>query len=131
MEQHAIAVGSTFVWHELYAAEAQPAIDFYSKTLGWETEGMDMGEMGTYTMFKVNGTNVGGIMPTAGNPDMANVPPHWSIYISVDDVDARVAKAVENGATVLVPAMDIPTVGRMCLIKDPVGATVWFFKGTP
>lgn len=88
-----------------------------------------MGEMGNYTMFKVDGVNVAGVMPTAGNPQMEGVPPHWATYIAVDDVDARVAKATENGASVLVPAMDVPNVGRMCLIQDPQGATVWFFKG--
>jgi len=56
------------------------------------------------------------------------VPPHWAVYIGVDDVDARLAKCVELGATVLVEPMDVQTVGRMALIQDPQGATFWLFK---
>jgi len=62
---------------------------------------------------------------------MAEVPPHWATYLSVDDVDARVEKCVEHGGTLVVPAMDVPTVGRMALIHDPQGAHVWLFKGEP
>lgn len=80
-----------------------------------------------YTMLKVNGTSVAGVMETTG-PDMEHVPPHWAVYHAVDDVDARVAKCVELGATIVVPAMDVPNVGRMCLICDPQGAHLWLYK---
>ena len=61
---------------------------------------------------------------------MANVHTHWATYFSVDDVDARIAKCKEMGATVLVEPMDVPTIGRMALISDPQGAAIWLFKGT-
>jgi predicted enzyme related to lactoylglutathione lyase len=48
----------------------------------------------------------------------------------VDDVDARLAKCKEMGATVLVDPMDIPKVGRMALIQDPQGSVIWLFKGS-
>ena len=128
MEEHALAQGKTFVWHELYAPSSEAAISFYTQSLGWETDSMPMGDMGTYTMFKANGTSVAGMMATAGNPQLANVPPQWSVYVGVDDVDARIAKCVELGGTVLVEPMDVPQVGRMALIQDPQGATFWLFK---
>jgi hypothetical protein len=119
-------VGKTFIWHELYSPSTEKAKEFYTKVLGWETETMSMGEAGDYTMFKVNGTSVAGIMAT-DNEMMKDVPPHWSVYIRVDDVDATMAKATEAGGTVLHGPMDVPTVGRMVLIKDPQNATIWFF----
>jgi len=128
-DENAIAQGKTFVWHEVYGPSADAAIDFYTKTLGWQTQEMDMGEMGTYKMLVANGMPICGVHGTAGNPMMQDVPPHWSTYIGVDDVDARLAKAKELGATVLVEPMDVPTVGRMALIQDPQGAAVWFFTG--
>jgi uncharacterized protein len=131
MDQFAVAVGKTFVWHEVYGPSADASIDFYTKALGWGVQSMEMGEMGTYHMLTVNGTAVAGIQATDGNPQMEGVPPHWATYVAVDDVDARVAKCESLGATVLVPAMDIPKVGRMCLIKDPQGATVWLFTPDP
>ncbi|MEG0172581.1 MAG: VOC family protein, partial [Aeromonas sp.] len=32
---------------------------------------------------------------------------------------------------VVVPPMDIPTVGRMALIADPQGAHIWLFTSAP
>jgi predicted enzyme related to lactoylglutathione lyase len=130
MDQHALNSGSTFVWHELYTANVKSSIDFYTNVLGFETQEMTMEGMGTYTMLTKNGHGVAGMMDISV-PDMAQVPPHWAVYLAVDDVDARCAKAVEAGAKVLVPAMDVPTVGRMSLIQDPNGATLWLFKSVP
>ena len=127
-DENAIAQGKTFVWHEVYGATSEASVDFYTKALGWEVEEMDMGEMGTYKMLVANGQAIAGVQGTQGVPMMEGVPPHWATYIGVDDVDARLAKATELGAKILVEPMDIPTVGRMALIQDPQGATVWFFK---
>src|SRR5262249_5709613 len=129
MSEMATNVGKTFVWHECNVPDAEAAKAFYTGLFGWETKDMDMGPMGTYTILENNGMGVGGIMPTVG--DMAHVPPHWSVYIATDDVDASAEKATELGAEVMVPAFSIPTVGRMSLIKDPQGAHFWLFKGDP
>lgn len=117
---------SPFVWHEIYTPDAQGSIDFYTKALGLGTSSMDMGEMGTYTMLTHNGVAFAGVADTT-TPANAGFPPHWAGYLAVDDVDSRVALCVELGATVLVPPLSIPTVGRMALITDPQGANVWLF----
>lgn len=128
MSEHATAVGKTFPWHELYSADAAASSAFYRDALGFHAESMDMGEMGNYPMLIANGMPVAGVMQTAGNPEMENVPPHWAVYLAVEDVDARLAKCTELGATVMVPPMDVPTVGRMALLQDPQGATFWIYK---
>jgi predicted enzyme related to lactoylglutathione lyase len=56
------------------------------------------------------------------------VPPHWTAYITVTDVDAVAKKAQEMGGTALVPPTDIPTVGRFCVLKDPQGAVLAFIQ---
>ena len=127
MEENAIAQGKTFVWHEVYGATTAASVEFYSKVLGWQAEAMDMGDF-KYTMLKSNGTPVAGGHGTSEIPHLSGVPPHWATYIGVDDVDARLAKCVELGGTVLVEPMDVPTVGRMALIQDPQGATFWLFR---
>lgn len=126
-DKHCLASGRAFPWHELYVADDQAAIDFYSKALDMETEAYPMGDMGVYNMLKINGTALAGVMSTTtmGDP---NIPPHWAVYLGVDDVDARVAKCTALGAKVLVGPMDVPNVGRMVLIQDPQGATLWLFK---
>ncbi len=52
------------------------------------------------------------------------MPPAWGCYVTVDQVDATVARVTALGGKVVVPAMDIPGVGRMAVIADPQGATL-------
>ena len=127
--RHVVATGKTFVWHQIMAPSDGKSLEFYTKALDWGTEEFPMGENGTYKMVTANGSAVAGVVSTANCPQAKDVPPHWSISIGVDDVDARVAKCTALGATVLVPAFDMPAVGRMALIQDPQGATFWLFRG--
>jgi uncharacterized protein len=129
-DQHALNEGSTFVWHEVYTSNVQATIDFYTQCLGFGTQAMNMEGMGTYNMLTMNGHGVAGIMDLS-MMDMQGVPPHWATYLAVDDVDARIEKCTAMGATVVVPAMDVPTVGRMALISDPQGAHIWLYKPAP
>ncbi|UUI62974.1 MULTISPECIES: VOC family protein [Aeromonas] len=128
--EHALAQGSAFTWHELYVPDAEAGIRFYTEVLGWESQTMAM-EGGNYPMLVVKGRPVAGVQTTRDNPDMAGVPPHWATYIAVDDVDARVAKVSQHGGSVVVPALNIPEVGRMALIADPQGAHIWLFTPAP
>ena len=128
MDQHALAAGRAFPWHELYVPDVDAAVDFYGKCFDITSQDFPS-EMGTYKMLVIGGVPVAGSMSTS-SPEMAsmNVPPHWAVYMSVDDVDARVDKVTANGGTVVVPAMDVPQVGRMALIADPQGAHLWLYK---
>jgi hypothetical protein len=60
--------------------------------------------------------------------EWGDIPPSWSVYFGVDDCDAAVALAQELGATVAVPAFDIPPVGRMAVLQDPQGAAFTVIK---
>lgn len=113
----------SFVWFELIVPEIDKATRFYPETLGFGTEKMDMGDF-KYTMFKNGDTTVGGVVNPKGGPQ----PPHWAAYLSVDDVDAALARVKAAGGKVLAPAFDVPTVGRMAPIADPQGATLFVFK---
>jgi uncharacterized protein len=123
----ALATGRTFVWHELYVADTASATEFYEKALGLGKMSMDMGEMGSYDMMTNNGVPVCGVLSTTA-PQFQGIPPHWATYLAVDDVDSRLEKVTANGGKIVVPALDVPTIGRMALIQDPQGATIWIFK---
>ena len=131
IDQHVTASGKTFPWHEIYAPDAQAAIDFYTKALGMGTQDYDMGGGYTYHMLTANGTGIAGVMSTKDPKMMPGIPPHWAVYMAVDDVDKRIAKCKELGAKVVVEPMDVPKVGRMALISDPQGAHLWLFKPSP
>lgn len=110
-----------FSWSELITSDPVAAAAFYGSLFGWSTK--DMGpEMGGYRVVNVGETAVAGIMAMpAGAPPM---PPHWGCYVTVSDVDAVLARCAQLGGKTLVPAMDVPTVGRMAVIQDPQGATL-------
>jgi hypothetical protein len=133
LEKFTTTVGSTFIWHELSVPSAQKAIDFYTEAFGFTVKTMDIPGDNSgmkYHILERDGVGVAGVMGTEGAPGMDGVPPNWATFLSVDDVDARLAKCQELGATVVVPPMDIPTVGRMTLIADNQGAHFWLFKPT-
>jgi predicted enzyme related to lactoylglutathione lyase len=114
-----------FVWFELITPDVAKAKSFYPETVGWRASEMDMGGM-KYTMLTHGDAPQGSIV----EPQMAGVPPHWASYVSVPDVDAAAKVAVAKGGKVIVPAFDIPNIGRTALVSDPQGATLFLFKGT-
>ncbi len=119
----------TFCWNELGTRDVNAAITFYTELFGWTTEQHDMGEHGTYTIFKSEGTQVGGAYEFFGD-QFKGVPPHWLSYVAVDDVDAASSKAESLGAKICMPPSDIPNTGRFSVLTDPTGATIALFKGT-
>jgi predicted enzyme related to lactoylglutathione lyase len=115
-------------WNELVTTDADAAGQFYSKVVGVEVEKVPMPGM-DYTLIKVDGNMVGGIMNTT--PEMGPVPSHWGVYFAVDDTDAMVKKAESLGAKVMVPPQDIPDVGRFAVLQDPQGAFFSILKTNP
>ncbi len=113
----------TFHWNELMARDVAAAKKFYADTIGWSYDGMPMPGGGTYWLAKMGDQPVGGIFDISG-PDYKGVPDGWMPYIAVDDVDARVKKAVAAGARVMKPAFDVPGVGRIVILMEPGGAGV-------
>jgi predicted enzyme related to lactoylglutathione lyase len=79
-------------------------------------------------MLKSDGRTVGGLSQLS--PDMIALgqPTAWNTYVATDDVDATAARAVELGAAVVMPAMDVTGFGRMVGIQDPTGAYLFFWK---
>lgn len=112
-----------FYWNELMTRDLERAKKFYADTLGWTFDPMSAGGGPTYWIIKTGGEMVGGLFDISGH-DFDQVPESWMSYIAVDDVDARVAKAVKAGAQVMKPAFDIPGVGRIAILREPGGAGI-------
>jgi uncharacterized protein len=114
----------TFYWNELMTRDVEGAKKFYADTLGWSYDAMPMpGGGGSYWLAMMDGEPVGGILDISA-PDFGQVPESWMSYIAVDDVDARVAKAVKAGAKLMKPVFDVPGVGRIAILLQPDGAGV-------
>jgi uncharacterized protein len=108
-----------FSWSELSTSDPAAAVAFYSKLFGWKAESMGAA-MGDYQIVKVGDTPVAGIMKTPA--EAAGMPPMWGCYVTVNNVEQTMSACVALGGKVLVPAMDVPGVGRMAVLQDPQGA---------
>ena len=117
-----------FIWYELLTSDADAAQAFYTSVLDWKVAASVMPGM-DYRHIEASEGNVGGVMPIS--PEMAEhgAIPAWVGYIAVGNVDASVASITAAGGKVMVPAMDIPTVGRIAMVADPHGAP--FYIMTP
>jgi uncharacterized protein len=113
----------TFHWNELMARDVAAAKKFYADTIGWTYDGMPTPDGQTYWVAKMGDQPVAGIFDISG-PEYQSVPDSWMPYLAVDDVDARVKKAVAAGARVMKPAFDVPNVGRIVILMEPSGAAV-------
>src|SRR5438128_945193 len=106
------------VWSELMTTDTARAESFYDKVVGWTSEPMPQSPK-PYTQFKRSGgVGVAGLMPT---PDGMNMPPFWSMYIAVPNLDEAVAKIERLGGSDLSGPIEVPTVGRLQMLKDPQG----------
>lgn len=110
-------------WVDLGSPDPQGAAAFYGALFGWDAEMDPRPEAGGYGIFTLGGKHVAGLGPQQ-NP---NLPPFWSVYITVADADASAAKAADAGGTVVMGPMDVFDAGRMAVIQDPVGSfiSIW------
>lgn len=116
-----------FVWYELMTTDTAAARSFYGDVVGWGTQDSSVPEM-EYTLFTAGGAPVGGLMAVPEEAKQMGVPPNWTGYISVEDVDAAAARVTELGGSVHVPPRDIPEVGRFAVVADPQAAAFVLFK---
>jgi predicted enzyme related to lactoylglutathione lyase len=109
-----------FVWHEVGTTDLQTGEDFYGRIAGWKTESWSHNP--SYKLFVARREPRAGLYLINESPNTLTPPPHWLSYIGTPDVDATVRQAVELGGKVMVPAYNVPSVGRMAHLQDPQGA---------
>jgi uncharacterized protein len=112
----------TISWTDLATTDQDGAKEFYSRLLGWEYDDQPAGEGVIYSMAKVRGRAAAAISPQQPDEAAQGIPPHWNLYVTVDDVDAASGAAGEAGGSVLAGPFDVMDVGRMSVIADPAGA---------
>jgi uncharacterized protein len=126
-------------WSDLYTPDPSLAEPFYRALFGWEETAVSFGETSA-TMWRRPGY---GDLLEARNPGTRKMhedagapegftdaigwllqddgPSRWAVTLSVDDTDARAARAAELGGEVVVPPYDAGPV-RVAQIRDPQGA---------
>jgi predicted enzyme related to lactoylglutathione lyase len=117
-----------FVWYDVMTTDTKAAEAFYQAVLGWSAADAGMGGDG-YTIFSAGANMVAGLMLLPDEARAAGIPPAWSGYVAVDDVDAYAIRVQTAGGAICRPPEDIPGVGRFAVVADPYGAVFLLFRG--
>lgn len=125
MSEHKMPATGTFCWNELATKDLETAKKFYTELLGWQLQESTSAGM-VYNEIVVNNEHIGGMYQMM--PEQGEAPSHWMAYVAVDDVDEKARRVEELGGRVAVRPMDIPNVGRFCVVNDPTGATLSLIK---
>ena len=116
------------VWYELMTTDTAAAETFYKNIVGWTSAPFE-GSPTPYTVFKRSGdVGVAGLM---ARPDGMNMPPFWAMYVAVPKLEDAVTQIKQLGGSELSPVIDVPTVGRMQMMKDPQGAAFYIIQPAP
>jgi predicted enzyme related to lactoylglutathione lyase len=121
----------SFIWYELLTPDPDGAKAFYDALVGWDIEPEPAGEMDYRMIRRGDGGNAGGVMRLTDEMRGHGARPTWLGYVAVDDVDASVTSIEQAGGKALMPAFDIPDVGRIALVADPQGVPFYVMRPTP
>ena len=104
-------------WNELHTTDSKAALDFYTAQFGWtHARDFEMGEMGAYRIFAVDGVDAGGVMTSPLAP-----PAFWLPYFNVEDIDAAHDRLKAGGGEVMHGPAEVPGGGFIIQAKDPQG----------
>jgi predicted enzyme related to lactoylglutathione lyase len=118
------AVLGEFCWETLNTTDPAAAVRFYTAVAGQHVS--------DFQGSQVLGTGPGerdGVADVQKAPP--GVPSHWISHVVIDDLAASRDRATRLGAKVLMAEIEVPTVGKMAVIQDPVGAYISLFQAAP
>jgi len=118
----------TISWTDLATTDADAAKAFYATLFGWEYDEQPAGEGVIYSIAKLRGRSAAAISPQQPDETAQGIPPHWNVYVTVEDVEATTAKVGEAGGRVLAGPFDVFDAGRMTVLADPVGAVLCLWQ---
>ena len=112
-----------FHWNELWASDPKTAVAFYSKLFDFAVDEVEMPN-GTYFVLKNGDKLRGGVMKSP----VPGIPAFWLPFVEVENADKTVDHAQRKGAEACQEPMDVPSVGRFAVLRDPVGAMIGVIK---
>jgi predicted enzyme related to lactoylglutathione lyase len=125
-----------FIWYELLCDDADAAARFYRDVIGWQVadsgnSSLDYRILSMPDIDTGEPNGVGGLLQLDDAMRAGGARPLWLGYIHVEDVDASLGALKKAGATVQMPASDIPGVGRIAMVADPHGAPFYIMRPIP
>jgi predicted enzyme related to lactoylglutathione lyase len=116
------------VWVDLTIPNAEEVREFYQSVTGWDSDEFNMGDYSDYvvqTPGEKKDTVAGIVHARGANADL---PPHWLIYVKVENLEESMEAARRNGGEVLAGPKSFGN-ARYCVLKDPAGAVFSIIEG--
>lgn len=110
-------------WVDLSTSDLEASRRFYVQLFGWTIE-PGPPETGGYSNATLRGLPVAGIGPQMD----PNLPPYWTNYVNVFDVDAAAGRVSKAGGRVAFGPTDVMGFGRLALFLDPTGAALGLWE---
>ena len=111
-------------WNELSTSDPTAALDFYQSQFGWQKgESIPMGDQpDPYQLMhyatKRDDTGMGAVTKVMDE----NMPPVWTFYFNVADIDQAAELIGKNGGQVVMGPIEVPDEKFILLGIDPQGA---------
>jgi uncharacterized protein len=121
----------SFIWYELMTPDVDAAKAFYDAVVGWKIDTQSQFPNGYRMIGRSDGGFAGGVLPLTDEMQQHGARPTWLSYIHVEDVDSAVRDIEQAGGKTLMPAFDIPNIGRVAMVADPQGAPFYIMKPIP
>jgi len=118
-----------FCWAELATTDQPAAKKFYSSLFGWTANDQPMGPDMVYTMLELKGKAAGALYSQDKAQRENGIPPHWNIYVAVDNADETAKKIKAFGGKFMAEPFDVMDIGRMAIATDPDGAMISIWEG--
>lgn len=120
-------------WFELATTDQNAAKQFYSELFGWSISDSPMGNDQFYTMFQMEGENVGAAYSLMADMVAQGIPPHWMVYFATKNADDTAAKVTQFGGAIIQSPFPVMEYGTMAVCRDPGGAvfSIWQAKTHP
>ncbi len=114
-------------WCDVNTRAPDVASAFYASVFGLRHEVNNDGG-GPYHLLHRGDVPVCGVMPMT--PEWGDMPPHWSAYFAVRDVEQAHAAVLANGGQLLHGPFATPY-GRIIVVMDPQGASLCLIQLAP
>lgn len=114
-------------WIELASTDAASARHFYAALFDWGLNDMPIPE-GVYTMFTIDGDDIGAMYQMPPEMSEQGTPTHWGVYFAVDDVQSSAKLVAQQGGKIVMCLMMLAMLAAWRCAKTRKGRTFHFGK---
>lgn len=119
------SVRGRMLWYELLTNDMKAAEKFYTTVVGWTVAPFEGAPEPYDLLSRPGGVPVAGVMTI---PPGMNFPPHWQMYVGVDNLEEGIKQVEKLGGSAMSPIIDVPNVGRMRVMQDPQQAVFSIYQ---